>query len=180
MWCSYIREILGISPASTASLIIAGGGGKHTAEEQQSKEVQRPRTTYVTPASAGPMLASADFHGAKITCVRSKCAGRVGAEGIVVRDTKFTFVIVNSRDEVKIVPKEGAVFRFEVPLVNDGGENGTVSEGKVVEQRGDSIDSEEKCGTDKRLVFELHGEHFKNRAVDRANKKFKMHIPPDL
>lgn len=164
MWCAYIREILGITPT-------ASSGG----------EANKPRTTYVTPASAGPMLASADFHGAKITCVRSRCAGRVGMEGIVVRDTKFTFVIVNKSNEVKTVPKEGAVFRFEVPLADAEVKGDAGGEMDVQQQADDvknGVNGEE--GTKGKLVFELHGEQFKNRAVDRANKKFKMHIPPDL
>ena len=32
----------------------------------------------------------------------------------------------------------------------------------------------------KNLVFELHGDQFRYRAVDRANKKFKTHFLPDL
>ena len=32
----------------------------------------------------------------------------------------------------------------------------------------------------KPLLFELHGSQFENRAPDRANRKFKMHIDPDL
>lgn len=33
----------------------------------------------------------------------------------------------------------------------------------------------------KNLVFELHGEQFKNRAApERAKKQFKMHFAPDL
>jgi len=134
---------------------------------------------YVTPASAGPILASADFHGAKITCVRSKCAGRVGTEGIVVRDTKFTFVVVNKRNEVKVVPKEGAVFRFEVPLIEDERVDDETS-GVGQEGNGGKGEIDHKEEARKKLVFELYGEQFKNRAVDRANKKFKMHIPPDL
>lgn len=55
----------------------------------------------VTPLSHGSKLVSADFHGAQIEVVRSRCASRVGAKGIVVRDTKFTFVVVTERDEVK-------------------------------------------------------------------------------
>jgi len=168
MWCAYIREILGIPPTASNGKV------------EQNGSAQKPKTVYVTPASAGPILASADFHGAKITCVRSRCAGRVGVEGIVVRDTKFTFVIVNKRNEIKTVPKEGAVFRFEVPLADDE---------EVKGDAGDEVDVEHQAGEDAvdleevrrgKLVFELHGEQFKNRAVDRANKKFKMHIPPDL
>ena len=55
----------------------------------------------VTPASHGAKLVSADYHGAEVEVVRSRCAGRVGTKGIVVRDTKFTFQIVTEKDEVK-------------------------------------------------------------------------------
>lgn len=56
---------------------------------------------YVSPASHGSKLVSADYHGAEVEVVRSGCAGRVGTKGIVVRDTKFTFVIVTEKDEMK-------------------------------------------------------------------------------
>jgi len=103
-------------------------------------------------------------------------------EGIVVRDTKFTFVIVNKRNEIKTVPKEGAVFRFEVPLADDGEVRGDAGDKVDVEHKADEAKNGVNSEKDSRakLVFELHGEQFKNRAVDRANKKFKMHIPPDL
>lgn len=55
----------------------------------------------VTPMSHGAKLVSADYHGAEVEVVRSRCASRVGVKGIVVRDTKFTFVVVTEKDEVK-------------------------------------------------------------------------------
>lgn len=55
----------------------------------------------MTPLSHGSKLSSADFHGAEVEVVRSRCEGRVGVRGIVVRDTKFTFVVVTRGDEVK-------------------------------------------------------------------------------
>jgi ribonuclease P protein subunit POP4 len=55
----------------------------------------------INSQSHGSKLASADFHGAEIEVVRSRCFGRVGLKGIVVRDTKFTFVIVTENDEAK-------------------------------------------------------------------------------
>lgn len=61
------------------------------------------------------------------------------------------------------VPKEHTIFRFEIPLAAETTE-GTVGEDK----------------SSRNLVFELHGSQFENRAPDRANKKFKQHIPPDL
>lgn len=55
----------------------------------------------VTSLSHGSKLVSADFHGAEIEVVKSRCSGRVGLKGIVVRDTKFTFLIVTKDDKVK-------------------------------------------------------------------------------
>lgn len=53
----------------------------------------------VSAANHGPRLASADFHGAMMEVVRSRCVSRVGLRGIVVRDTKFTFVLVTKNDQ---------------------------------------------------------------------------------
>jgi len=154
MWCGYIREILNIQPPHQTGI--------------ENGSAKSPRKTiYLTPAAAGPNLTSADFHGAKITCVRSRCAGRVGTEGIVVRDTKFTFVVITKTNEIKTLPKEHSIFKFEVPLMDEG-----------TDQANDVAASSTQ--TRPGLIFELHGEQFKNRAIDRANKKFKIHLPPDL
>lgn len=75
MWLGYIWEILGITEE---------GNG-----------------TYVTAQGAGSKLASADYHGAEMMVVRSRCTGLVGLAGIVVRDTKFTFQIIIKKDELK-------------------------------------------------------------------------------
>ncbi|KAF2631277.1 ribonuclease-like protein P complex subunit Pop4 [Macroventuria anomochaeta] len=133
LWLGYMREILGLSSVLNAKV-------------------------YITPSSAGQMLASADMHGAKLSVVRSRCVSRVGLEGIVVRDTRYTFEIVTRGDTVKSVPKEHTVFRFEIPLT--GGREGE--------------------GDKEPLVFEIFGEQFQTRAPDRANKKFRLHYQPDL
>lgn len=125
MWCGYMREILGLSEGRT----------------------------YVDANSAGQFLATADYHGAKVEVVRSRCGSRVGLQGIVVKDTKFTFEIVTSKDELKTVPKEHTVFRFEVPFEQEGR---------------------------RPLVFEILGSQFENRPADRANRKFKPHFNVDV
>ncbi|OMP84187.1 Ribonuclease P protein subunit p29 [Diplodia seriata] len=135
MWVGYMREVLGLKEEG-------GGVGE-----------------YVTPATVGPKLASADFHGAEVEVVRCRCVGRVGVRGIVVKDTKFTFEIITRRNKVKTIPKEHTVFRFEIPLGSEGGEG---------------------AKKPRNLVFELHGSQFENRAPDRANKKFKQHAMFDL
>jgi ribonuclease P protein subunit POP4 len=116
----------------------------------------------VTPQGHGPLLASADFHGAKLEVVRCSDAGRVGTLGIVVRDTKFTFVLVTPKDEVRVVPKKNTVFRYEIPLAEVGGGG---------EQHGEEGDRQGRS-----LVFELHGNQFEFRPADRANRKFKWKV----
>jgi ribonuclease P protein subunit POP4 len=74
MWEEYMREILNV-----------GADGR----------------TSVTPAAAGPMLASAEFVGAEVEVVRSRCVSRVGLKGIVVKDLKFVFEVITTRNEVK-------------------------------------------------------------------------------
>ncbi|KAF7620248.1 putative ribonuclease P complex subunit Pop4 [Aspergillus flavus] len=139
MWVEYMRDVLDI------------GGRK-------AEEVN------VTALSHGSKLVSADFHGAEVEVVRSRCAGRVGVRGIVVRDTKFTFVVVTEGDEVKTLPKEQTIFRFRVPLSAP-----RQDEMDVTEDAGANAGSSAR----KELTFELHGSQFLNRPVDRANKKFK-------
>lgn len=78
MWVEYMQEILDLKSG-------AGAGAP---------------AGPVTALSHGSKLVSTDFHGAEIEVVRSRCSSRVGMRGIVVRDTKFTFVVVTESDEV--------------------------------------------------------------------------------
>ena len=126
MWCAYMREILGLAD------------GKRTHVEAQD---------------AGPFLASADYHGAMVEVVRSRCASRVGMKGIVVKDTKFSFEIVTKGNVVKTCPKEHTVFKLTLPLGEDG---------------------------ERPLEFGILGSMFELRPTDRANKKFRLHLDGDL
>ncbi|TVY42314.1 Ribonuclease P protein subunit [Lachnellula occidentalis] len=152
MWVGYIQEILGLEAAGTGKILPVTG-----------------------PAAA--KLCSADYHGAELEVVRSRCVSRVGVRGIVVRDLRGVFEVVTKGDSLKVVPKEGTVFKFTVPIplpipisvpeeldrpAEKVGKGGPVEEGK------------------KDLVFELHGNQFMYRAIDRANRKFKSHFLPDL
>jgi ribonuclease P protein subunit POP4 len=76
LWLGYMREILGIGET----------GG---------------RAPFVAPMQAGPILVSADMHGALLEVVRSRCVSRVGLKGIVVRDSKFVFEVVTEGNALK-------------------------------------------------------------------------------
>ncbi|KAI9795551.1 MAG: hypothetical protein M1833_006951 [Piccolia ochrophora] len=109
-------------------------------------------------------LCSADMHGARVVVVRSRCVERVGVEGVVVREGRGVFIVVGEGGSVKTLPKEHTVFKVEVPPEEE-------PEGQENARHG-----EEK----EKVAFEIHGEQFKTRPTDRANKKFKARNLPDL
>ena len=118
---------------------------------------------YTGGEAAAAKLASADFHGAEVEIVRSGCVSRVGIKGIVIKDSKFAFEVVTKKNQLKLVPKEGTVFRLVVPgppKEIDGPQD-------VKFAKGDQPQS---------FVFDIHGEQFQHRAADRANKKFRTHF----
>ncbi|GAM90114.1 hypothetical protein ANO11243_081540 [Dothideomycetidae sp. 11243] len=147
LWCGYMRDILGLSEDGK-------DGGKARMQAD----------------TAGPLLASADYHGCLIAVVRSGCVSRVGIRGIVVKDCRHVFEIVTRRDRVVTVPKEGTVFRFEVPR------RGNCLD---LEAGRDGKEEKEEDGLNP-LVFEIHGDNFRTSAPDRANRKFKQHIDSRL
>lgn len=118
---------------------------------------------YTGGQGAAAKLSAADFHGAQIEVVRSGCVGRVGIKGIVIKDTWFVFDIITPKNKIKTVPKEGTMFRVEVPPAEQpmAGEN----EGKS-----------HQPPPAKDLVFEILGDQLSVRSADRANKKFKQHF----
>ena len=169
MWCGYMRDALGISQVISS--------------ERAGKNGIR-----VTPTSAGAILASADYHGAIMEVVKSKCEGRVGLKGVVARDTKFTFVLCVQGGRFVTIPKEGTVFRFELPLYDDGCNGGDRLEHKRADPKPDRPEAElweqpqskpQSLSDRQPLVFEVAGDQFRTKASHRVGKKFKWHPPND-
>ncbi|KAL8738169.1 MAG: hypothetical protein Q9181_001027 [Wetmoreana brouardii] len=144
MWLRYIWEILGMV---------------------------KGKQNWVTAQGAGAKLASADFHGAKLLVVRSKCVSTVGLEGIVVRDTKFTFQLVTKEDKLKTVPKNHTLFKFHIPQPDAVPDSPDPRLGKDI--------AKDDIGANA-LAFEVHGSSFEHRAIDRATKKFKQRNMTEL
>jgi ribonuclease P protein subunit POP4 len=110
---------------------------------------------YTGGPNAAVKLSNAEFHGAEIEVTRSRCVSRVGLRGIVVKDSKFVFEIVTRRNETKIIPKEGTLFRVAIP-----------------------VEAPEACSEQQAecFAFEVYGDQVLQRAPERANKKFKSHF----
>ncbi|KAI0173265.1 ribonuclease P protein subunit p29 [Hypoxylon sp. FL1284] len=113
---------------------------------------------------AAAKLSAADFHGAEVEVSRSGCPSRVGIRGIVIKDSRFVFEVITKRNQVKTVPKEGTLFRVDVPVP------------VPQENAAAAADDKER----KPFSFEIHGDQFQYRSADRANKKFKAHYLKNL
>nr|XP_046241536.1 ribonuclease P protein subunit p29 [Scatophagus argus] len=74
-------------------------------------------------------LLKADFHGAIMTVVRSKCLSYVGTTGILIQEFKHVFKLITKEDKLKVIPKRNSVFAVDI--------NGFVSHiyGSKFEQR---------------------------------------------
>ncbi|XP_076857037.1 ribonuclease P protein subunit p29 [Brachyhypopomus gauderio] len=59
-------------------------------------------------------LLKADFHGAVLTVVRSKCPSYVGTTGILVQEFKHIFKIITKENKLKVIPKRNSVFSVEM------------------------------------------------------------------
>lgn len=146
-------------------------------------------------AGTAAKLCSADYHGAELEVVRSRCVGRVGAKGIVVRDSKFTFVIITKGNRLMTLPKEHTIFRFTVPRplreVDEVEAKGQ-EEGRGEKENKSQVEDKEEdilakgnveataADIKKDFIFELHGDQFIFRAPDRAMRKFKQKFNTDL
>ncbi|KAM6943528.1 ribonuclease P protein subunit p29 [Xenentodon cancila] len=67
-----------------------------------------------SPQFVQQKLLKADFHGAIITVVRSKCPSYVGTTGILVQEFKHVFKIITKDDKLKVIPKRNSVFSVEI------------------------------------------------------------------
>jgi ribonuclease P protein subunit POP4 len=94
---------------------------------------------------------------------------RVGIKGIVVKDSKFAFEVVTEKNRVKLVPKEGTVFRFEVPV--------PATDSMLKRGEGGGTAPRQEAS---KMVFEIHGEQFQFRSADRASRKFRSHFSKKL
>lgn len=54
-----------------------------------------------------------DLHGCKLKCTASKNPTLIGCEGIVVQETKNTFIIIKTTNRLVTLPKRESIFEFK-------------------------------------------------------------------
>ncbi|AEY98295.1 FAFR610Wp [Eremothecium gossypii FDAG1] len=128
LWCKYMQELLDL------------GDGKAKAKPTEQAALQK--------------LSMADYNGCLLNVSKSRNTNMVGVGGIVLWDAQKSFVVVCKGrlvDTLKLLPKKGSVFTFEVPVE----------------------------GSDP-LPYSIIGDRFNYRSADRAGRKFKSRCCDDL
>ena len=97
--------------SSTMSGVVVSSDAQGSKKDEKDEKDGQARQIKVSAQTHGSLLAGIDFHGAEIEVVRclgagggnkgAGCVGRVGTKGIVVRDTKYTFVVVGVGGKVR-------------------------------------------------------------------------------
>ncbi|RWS24732.1 ribonuclease P protein subunit p29-like protein [Leptotrombidium deliense] len=59
-------------------------------------------------------LLKCDYHGAYFIVSVSRNPSLIGVKGIVVQETKHTFRLINQRNKIVVVPKNGTMFAFKL------------------------------------------------------------------
>lgn len=131
LWVNYMREILNIPDNLSCS-----------------------KNLNINGTNSLLKLSMADFNGSKLMVSKSRNQNMRGLEGIVLWDSQKTFIMITKgslTDEIKIIPKKGSVFNFQIPI-ND----------------------------DEALEYTILGDRFKYRSSDRAGRKFKSRRCDDM
>ena len=58
------------------------------------------------------LLLKADFHGAEVKVVRSKCKSLVHIQGIVITETQNVFNIITKNNKIVKIPKRNSIFEI--------------------------------------------------------------------
>ena len=111
MWQSYITQLLhsGESvhhPSNALGRSGDGADGGDLMELSTEKSILKP--------SWRTLLAEAELHGCKLTVIKSKCPSYVGVTGILVQETANMLKLIADNDGVKLLPKAGSRFSFEL------------------------------------------------------------------
>lgn len=131
LWIGYIREVLGLG-----------------------KDIEDCKKLNINETTALMKLSMAEYNGSLLRVVKCINKDIIGKQGIVIWDSQKSFIMITKGkliDEVKVIPKRGAVFNFEIP-VNDT----------------------------EALQYTILGDRFKYRSSDRAARKFKSRRCDDL
>jgi len=127
-----------------------------------------PLPSGISPGSIQAKLVKADFTGINLLITSSRNPSLIGIKGIVIEETASTFRLVTMSDKVKVVPKDGTMFRISFPAYSPR----PVME-RVDGEVSDPVDIGDHIERSPQIQVNLLGSAFGFRSGDRAGKKFR-------
>nr|XP_031863686.1 uncharacterized protein CI109_000938 [Kwoniella shandongensis]KAA5530758.1 hypothetical protein CI109_000938 [Kwoniella shandongensis] len=113
-------------------------------------------------------ISKADFTGIFLTIVSSRNTSLIGIGGIVIEETAGTFRIVTTENEIKVIPKDGTLFRLSFPAYSPTTTSNNHKEGEET-----MIDMSSHLLVSPRMEIDLLGSSFVYKSSDRAGRKFR-------
>ncbi|WVQ72576.1 hypothetical protein IAR50_002134 [Cryptococcus sp. DSM 104548] len=132
-----------------------------------------PIPSSLPPSNPEPLqtkISKADFTGIFLSVIGARCDSLIGIEGIVIEETAETYRIVVKDDKVRVVPKQGSLFRLSFPAFSPPPPE-PLAEGTVPSPH--PRDLTHHLATCPRIEMDLLGSAFAYRSIDRAGRKFR-------
>lgn len=115
LWLGYMTELLDLATLE------AGGWSPNLCEETRQLQLQM-------------RVCRADLTGALVTLASAACPSMVGVSGLVVMETKNTLQIIMKDNKLRLIPKSGSSFSFQV-----GGYNFTLPGSSIASKPAERI-----------------------------------------
>ncbi|CAL4109645.1 unnamed protein product, partial [Meganyctiphanes norvegica] len=94
MWKEYARDMLGIKHLANVSWKGTGTDGTTTAVQGRLRKLE--------------------YFGCFVRITRSRCSDYIGLNGIIIKETKYIFMLICPDDKIKTIPKMNSEFSFMV------------------------------------------------------------------
>nr|ODO04357.1 ribonuclease P protein subunit POP4 [Cryptococcus depauperatus CBS 7855] len=124
----------------------------------------------MNPEPLQSKISKADFTGIHLSVVAAKNAALKDISGIVIEETAETFRLVGTDDRVRVIPKEGSLFRLSFPAYIPP-VLPTVPECETSSPYPQDLTHHLQICP--RMELDLLGSSFAYRSVDRAGRKFR-------
>ncbi|KAK8845369.1 hypothetical protein IAR55_006082 [Kwoniella newhampshirensis] len=185
----YLLQLLAFPPLPSSS------------PSSSSNPIALPTSSHTNTETILSKLSKADFTGIQLLVTSSRNASLVGLKGIVIEETAGTFRFVTVKNEVKVIPKDGTMFRLSFPAYSPGPTSTTSSIGSGAgagagagtdSAPGLGINSESELNDEEednpypqpvdltahllvapRMEIALLGSSFVYKSADRAGRKFR-------
>ena len=127
----------------------------------------------LTPDGVTSKLSKADFTGIQLVVLSSRNPSLEGIRGIVIEETGGTFLLVSEDDRVRVIPKQGTLFRLQLPAYSPSLVHPNPQDPSDPDDIVPPLDLAEHLQVCPRIHLDILGSAFAFRSAERAGRKFR-------